>query len=240
MKKNRNGFTLIELLVVIAIIAILAAILFPVLARARENARKSTCQSDLKQIGTAMLQYVQDYDEKYPAAYAIIAGAGISASDYGGPFHDNWCRAVNPTSNANTQTLRSKGVTWMQIMQPYIKNEQVFKCPSDSSDQLSSYHMKMSLGGTTTGYPMASLDYPAQAMMAHEENCWHSTRQSHGGSSTAPPNTENTIDVVFCDGHVKYQKVGGYLRGIATGYWDLHWWDNSTAAQQNGYSCRDF
>ncbi len=64
---RRSGFTLIELLVVIAIIAILAAILFPVFARARENARKSTCQSNLKQIGLAAMAYVQDYDETYPS-----------------------------------------------------------------------------------------------------------------------------------------------------------------------------
>jgi prepilin-type N-terminal cleavage/methylation domain-containing protein/prepilin-type processing-associated H-X9-DG protein len=62
---RRAGFTLIELLVVIAIIAILAAILFPVFARARENARRSTCQSNLKQIGLGMMQYTQDYDERY-------------------------------------------------------------------------------------------------------------------------------------------------------------------------------
>ena len=63
--RARSGFTLIELLVVIAIIAILAAILFPVFARARENARRSSCQSNLKQIGLGMMQYTQDYDEKY-------------------------------------------------------------------------------------------------------------------------------------------------------------------------------
>ena len=63
---SRFGFTLIELLVVIAIIAILASILFPVFARARENARRSSCQSNLKQIATGVAQYTQDYDEKYP------------------------------------------------------------------------------------------------------------------------------------------------------------------------------
>lgn len=61
----RAAFTLIELLIVVAIIAILAAILFPVFARARENARRSSCQSNLKQLGLAILQYTQDYDERY-------------------------------------------------------------------------------------------------------------------------------------------------------------------------------
>jgi prepilin-type N-terminal cleavage/methylation domain-containing protein/prepilin-type processing-associated H-X9-DG protein len=71
---RRRGFTLIELLVVIAIIAILAAILLPVFARARENARKSTCQNNCKQIGTAILQYTQDYDERTPSSWYINNG----------------------------------------------------------------------------------------------------------------------------------------------------------------------
>src|SRR5437660_11708707 len=66
----RTGFTLIELLVVIAVIAIIAAILFPVFAQAREAARKATCQSNLKQIGTAVLMYAQDYDETLPSSGA--------------------------------------------------------------------------------------------------------------------------------------------------------------------------
>src|SRR5438067_8373067 len=66
--RHRNAFTLIELLVVIAIIAILAAILFPVFAQAREKARQSTCLSNCKQMGTAAMLYLQDYDETYPSS----------------------------------------------------------------------------------------------------------------------------------------------------------------------------
>lgn len=93
---RRGGFTLIELLVVIAIIAILAAILFPVFARARENARRSSCSSNGKQIGIAMSQYLQDNDERYPVA-------------------DHEAIPV---------------YAWSEPLQPYIKSEQVFQCPS--------------------------------------------------------------------------------------------------------------
>ncbi len=75
-RKSQEGFTLIELLVVIAIIAILAAILFPVFARARENARRASCQSNLKQMGLGIMQYTQDYDEKYLVEYSVVNGAG--------------------------------------------------------------------------------------------------------------------------------------------------------------------
>ena len=66
LKKERKGFTLIELLVVVAIIGILAALLFPVFARARENARRTSCLSNLKQLGLGLMQYTQDYDEAFP------------------------------------------------------------------------------------------------------------------------------------------------------------------------------
>lgn len=82
---RRKGFTLIELLVVIAIIAILAAILFPVFARARENARRSSCQSNLKQIALGVAQYSQDYDEKFPmyaAAHTAERGWSILLDPY--------------------------------------------------------------------------------------------------------------------------------------------------------------
>jgi prepilin-type N-terminal cleavage/methylation domain-containing protein/prepilin-type processing-associated H-X9-DG protein len=73
----KRGFTLIELLVVIAIIAILAAILFPVFARARENARRSSCSSNVKQIMLGVIQYTQDYDERFPTAWVTVGGVNI-------------------------------------------------------------------------------------------------------------------------------------------------------------------
>jgi prepilin-type N-terminal cleavage/methylation domain-containing protein/prepilin-type processing-associated H-X9-DG protein len=113
MAKSRakNGFTLIELLVVIAIIAILAAILFPVFARARENARRSSCASNLKQIGLGMLQYTQDYDEKLVA--------------YGYSFLNTPYLASNPAT---------PNYKWMDAIYPYVKSEQIFNCPSMASD----------------------------------------------------------------------------------------------------------
>ena len=81
-KRSRQGFTLIELLVVIAIIAILAAILFPVFQKVRENARKTACLSNLKQIGLAVTQYTQDYDENYPTGEAGPLGQGWAGTIY--------------------------------------------------------------------------------------------------------------------------------------------------------------
>lgn len=97
---HRRGFTLIELLVVIAIIAILAAILFPVFAKAREKARQSSCQSNLKQIALAEMQYVQDYDEMFPTSHRVPDGDGYQRH-------------------------------WLILLQPYVKNTQLFRCPSD-------------------------------------------------------------------------------------------------------------
>lgn len=86
--RAKRGFTLIELLVVIAIIAILAAILFPVFSRARENARRASCQNNLKQIGTAIMQYTQDYDEKIPSLYRMDGAktADVPSGIFAGTF----------------------------------------------------------------------------------------------------------------------------------------------------------
>src|SRR5476651_819462 len=80
--RSRHGFTLIELLVVIAIIAILAAILFPVFARAREQARRTSCLSNMKQIGLALFMYAQDYDETLPERYGCSDVPANCGADY--------------------------------------------------------------------------------------------------------------------------------------------------------------
>ena len=103
-----SAFTLIELLVVIAIIAILAAILFPVFAQAREKGRQAACLSNFKQIGLGIMQYSQDYDESLPYVNFEYNAAGNYA-------------AGNPVTNAK----------WIDVIYPYVKSEALYNCPSD-------------------------------------------------------------------------------------------------------------
>ena len=119
-KATSPGFTLIELLVVIAIIAILAAILFPVFARARENARRSSCLSNLKQLGLGFAQYVQDYDSQYPQPHTFTAYYGNA--DLGEVFPPD-------ALGAGTETNRRR-TSWAAAILPYVKSTQVYTCPS--------------------------------------------------------------------------------------------------------------
>lgn len=119
--RRRGAFTLIELLVVIAIIAILAAILFPVFAKARAAARKTTGTSNLKQLGTATMMYVQDYDERFP--YYNWGLMSCNESGNGGG-------AGTLSGNAPGFEAYSAGA-WCNSLQPYIKNLGLFQDPSD-------------------------------------------------------------------------------------------------------------
>lgn len=105
-KRRSPGFTLIELLVVIAIIAILAAILFPVFAKAREKARQTSCLSNAKQIGIALYSYTQDWEETFPK--------------WGFDYWENWPGYTDPIF-----------IGWDEALQPYIKSGSIFKCPSE-------------------------------------------------------------------------------------------------------------
>jgi prepilin-type N-terminal cleavage/methylation domain-containing protein/prepilin-type processing-associated H-X9-DG protein len=131
----RQGFTLVELLVVIGLITILAAILFPVLAQAREQARATTCLSNLKQLSEASMMYVQDYDEEFMEIYRVHEGGGTvfwPANDY---------RKPNSEDSAGwfTAPLLLTGIipgitpNWAYILMPYAHNAQFMACQSGSA-----------------------------------------------------------------------------------------------------------
>jgi prepilin-type N-terminal cleavage/methylation domain-containing protein/prepilin-type processing-associated H-X9-DG protein len=165
MRRGKStGFTLIELLVVIAIIAILAAILFPVFAQARESARTSSCLSNMKQLGLAWNMYAQDYDETYPLSRAV----GYPTSD--------------DCAHGDGTTFPYK-IGWKALTLPYVKNHQLYRCPSNpNSDVLceegdKGFKISYSSNGTVTwGWnplKMARLNRPAETVMLLEStwNC---------------------------------------------------------------------
>ncbi|MHB8996578.1 MAG: DUF1559 family PulG-like putative transporter [Armatimonadota bacterium] len=193
----RRGFTLIELLVVIAIIAILAAILFPVFAKAREKARQSSCLSNVKQLNLAIMQYCQDYDEALPgcAAYETVV----------------W---PNGTTGANY---------WPARIYPYIKNIQVYNCPSGTYTWTGGisgsmqYGINATLATYTSATTLGSIVNPSQTVIIGD---------TEGGSSytfyatwyigATPPNTSRGLsprhneggNLGFLDGHAKWSKFG--------------------------------
>jgi prepilin-type N-terminal cleavage/methylation domain-containing protein/prepilin-type processing-associated H-X9-DG protein len=183
--RRSNGFTLIELLVVIAIIAILAAILFPVFARAREKARQSSCTSNLKQIATGVMMYVQDYDEMFPPERD-----GIDAIPWYADGTVTW------TTYANYQPL----------VMPYVKNKQVFMCPSsnrtnDAERFAYDYAMNSSL---STGVPplrLALLTVPAETLMVAD-----STYEWIDRANRIYARHNSGAVLAYCDGHVKWMK----------------------------------
>jgi len=228
MKKVRRiGFTLIELLVVIAIIAILAAILFPVFARAREAARAASCKSNLKQIGTGWMMYVQDYDEKTP--------------------FNTW--SGTPCGGGPAQAV----MLWR--IQPYVKNANVLVCPSDGAPFVGQdgvgpcTNVAMSYGSDNAGVinnggSIAAIDAPAQTFLFFDAARYFGTPESHiqsfGWSRDGNNNADflarhsETVNVAFADGHVKATRCAdlfpcerGEWAGRATaqvrGCWDAGW-----------------
>jgi len=238
--RTRVGFTLIELLVVIAIIAILAAILFPVFAKAREKARQAACLSNLKQIGLGLLQYTQDYDECWPTRY------------------DNDVNDPNALING-------RQANWKDKIMPYIKSVRVFACPDNPAAQIGEmvffpglghsapttvgdmpggYSMWLPEGGwagdnTCNGFAkylghtagdgdacpqnIAGINYPSNSLVVVETSYLFPDtgpylsydEPSPGLAGNAAPgpsdwnsgHSKNAGNIVFMDGHAKYQTL---------------------------------
>jgi prepilin-type N-terminal cleavage/methylation domain-containing protein/prepilin-type processing-associated H-X9-DG protein len=220
---RRQGFTLIELLVVIAIIAILAAILFPVFARARENARRASCQSNLKQIGLGIMQYTQDYDEKYPRRR--IDGISI------------------PANGATAAVPNEIDVPWHFVIQPYVKSYQLFKCPSNTStggmnrtnglvpkSYVASNNGDAEFGGSgpiNDGVAMARVDSPALVIMVGEHTDRADPEFWNNQADTNVQGHLGTTNFLFADGHVKALKPTATV--TPTNMWNI-----TNAAPSNG------
>ncbi len=216
-----RGFTLIELLVVIAIIAILAAILFPVFARAREKARQTSCLSNIKQLGLGMLMYVQDFDETLPAGCYIAGGAAGRVTD-GTVMHQGWVWMRGPTERSRIPS----GILCLHILEPYIKNRQLWMCPSDirTSGNWSSYNLKhwIYMGQSGAAKKLAGYQVPAQCVLFHEEEASHGDPKGRNSN-----NQDAEFNVCFVDGHAKWVNHGNYKQApysTAANPFDLHWY----------------
>ncbi len=229
---RKSAFTLIELLVVIAIIAILAAILFPVFARVRENARKTSCLSNLKQIGLGMMQYVQDYDETIP-------DSSIVANEPGSASLANYANGYQGGTHITSWEVRrflDDGVTpagYGGKLLPYTKSMQILICPSDTRQPrfgipvaaTGSYILRHAIDAYTFSFrknlKLSTLIRPSQMAMMLEES-WH------GGNSDPyllnPVDTgDKPVNALYFDGHAKVMRLPFTSEVGQTSYGSLNW-----------------
>ena len=182
LPRKRKGFTLIELLVVIAIIAILAAILFPVFARAREAARRSACANNLRQCAQALKMYGDDFDNSMPSSIMCAnPQTDLTYATFG-------CMLC--TGNPLTNYPGSARVTWCQMLYDEMKNKDIMWCPSDSTDHNStttpivvSYWYKYAMDyawrpSTFTRRKMSDYGYESDQIAFYEHTAWHYQDQS--------------------------------------------------------------
>jgi prepilin-type N-terminal cleavage/methylation domain-containing protein/prepilin-type processing-associated H-X9-DG protein len=199
--KRRVGFTLIELLVVIAIIAILAAILFPVFARARENARRASCQSNLKQLSLSVFQYVQDYDSILPVLHKNDAG-----TSYISPF-----AALEPYFKS-TQILVCPSAPRMQNVFPSIYSTQ-YGFPNYTDSNATGYAVRSVLNHDPTSanfrtVKLDSLPFPSITCLMAETDFQNGVGYfytSTGAWMKKDRHLEGS-NYAYLDGHVKWQK----------------------------------
>jgi prepilin-type N-terminal cleavage/methylation domain-containing protein/prepilin-type processing-associated H-X9-DG protein len=227
-KNKGKGFTLIELLVVIAIIALLAAILFPVFARARENARRTSCMSNLKQMGLGVMQYSQDFDEGYPPG-------NYSWDSTGRPAAEKWAPA--------------NLIYWQQIIDPYTKSEQIYVCPSVSRNisgqpRLLYFHyganrsvMRLNSNTPNTPLTMPALKAPASVYLILDAGQYTVT----AATLTSPSTSYNYIPgggefetAGFTGETLKDFERGRHFTGVNMMFGDGHvkWLRNSIIYQQ--------
>jgi prepilin-type N-terminal cleavage/methylation domain-containing protein/prepilin-type processing-associated H-X9-DG protein len=189
----RRGFTLIELLVVIAIIAILAAILFPVFARARSSARRISCVSNERQSGTAIAMYLQDYDERFPD-YRSNPACALNAADPAF-WHDRFCCGL---------FAQPGEPTFFTVAQPYIKNAELAFCRDDGTRMkmqrnVTSYEFKPWLA---EGRTLAEVPAPSSMSLLWEQWAYHV-----GNGMLSEYDRRSEMNVVFVDGHAKWKRL---------------------------------
>ncbi len=218
-KINNSGFTLIELLVVIAIIAILAAILFPVFAKARESARKTVCISNVRQLGTAWMMYVQDYDEQFPPTNSPNNSQWGGSAAFNKPYP---CKPCRPHLKADDSVIYDPTLFAL----PYVKNLDMFKCPSDVGipaslvldpsngapmwkKEKSSYCLNTVVTRLSS---LAAIPLPAETYMGAEVLSFHvGIGDAVNAWRNAKPNQTNVGPdrvAYFCDGHAKITSEG--------------------------------
>ena len=232
---KRSGFTLIELLVVIAIIAILAAILFPVFAQAREKARQTSCLSNNKQVGLALMMYAQDYDERTPRNW--YGDLGMEATTAVGDVPDRY--------------------KWMDAIQPYVKNTGIFVCPSaaplvyvprtslrpgETTRKYGGYAYNRAYGdfdveadSTPASKSLAQLEIPADTVWFAEtlgggpydfDFRWPDVASNPVIINSSPRRLgvyiverhHQRTDVLWCDGHVKATSLDPLARKNSLGF----------------------
>jgi len=190
---RQAAFTLIELLVVIAIIAILAAILFPAFARARENARRSSCQSNLKQIGLGILQYTQDYDESYPPA-EVSPGAGLT--------EPTWDTVIQPYLKSSQLLVCPSDSVSQRVNHP-VHGANATRSYTPTTQVFGNYVSANQPPLRLAAIPASSLTVALAERDQPNLSAWgFYSRMDNLGSELAFRHLE-TSNFLFCDGHVK-------------------------------------